>query len=762
MASRSRSSALASFFIGCASMLGRAAGTDSLEPVIVTGTRALDHTQASSAVPIAVYDAQRLEASGFTDVGRALEAIAPAVNMPHSQTSPSAANTRSITLKGMAPDQVLVLVNGKRWQPSAVLVFNNAVGRGSAPYDLGAIPLNAVERIEVLADGAAAQYGSDAIAGVVNIILKSNAGGGLYAAQSSITDAGDGFAYDLTGSQGFRLGGAGHLTLSGDVRHQDITNRAGPDPRNGNQIDQQVGDPRALDLSFAADAGYQLALGFDAYGSLIVSRRDSNSAPTFRLPGTSVIYPKGFLPRVEPLIWSTTAISGVRGELGAGISADLSNSFGYNSARFDVHDTANNALGAASPTDFDSGTLKYWQDTVNLTLRRNLADIVVPGTLAAGAEYRSEHYSITPGDPASFNSGGAQGFPGFSPRIPVDNARKAVSAFVDAEAKPQRWLTLGAAGRFDHYDDFGAATTWKATLRTDPTDWLGFRGSLGTAFRAPSLQQEYFSSVVSQISPTGAILRTGTYQVRDPIAAALGATPLKPEKSRDYSFGTVLHPSNNFRISADWYDIDVKDRIVLGDQLKGAAVTSILLANGVTDVQQVQFFTNAAHTRTRGYEISAAYSADLGGNNLLETILQYGQYHTRLVSLATNPQLPSLPLLGATSTGLLLSAQPADKLTSTLTFTHDRLSATVNVDRYGHWVSAPLGVAQTFGAKTLVDFIGRVGLTKNISLSAGVLNIGNVFPDRVNGGGAIGLPYGDEAPFGVNGRFYSLRAQIAH
>jgi iron complex outermembrane recepter protein len=740
-------------------MLDRAAGAD-LDTVVVTGTRALDHTETNSAAPIAVYDAQRLQSSGFTDVGRALEAIAPSVNMSHSQTSPSAANTRSITLKGMAPDQVLVLVNGKRWQPSAVLVFNNAVGRGSAPYDLGAIPLNAVERIEVLADGAAAQYGSDAIAGVVNIILKSNSGGGLYAAQTGITDAGDGFAYDLNGTQGFSLGGSGHLTVSGDLRHQNITNRASPDPRNGNEIDQQAGDPRALDLSFAVDADYPLGPRVDAYGSLVVARRDSQSAPTFRLPGTSVLYPNGFLPQVEPLIWNTTAISGVRGDLGAGISSDLSNSFGYNSARFDVRDTANVALGALSPTAFHSGTLEYWQDTVNLTLRRDLADLLVPGGVAAGAEYRNEHYSIAPGDPASFNSGGAQGFPGFSPRIPVDNRRSAVSTFVDAEAKPLRWLALGGAGRFDHYDDFGDATTWKGTLRTDPTDWLGFRGSLGTAFRAPSLQQEYFSSVVSQISPTGAILRTGTYQVRDPIAAALGATPLKPEKSRDHSFGAVLHPGSRFRISADWYDIDVKDRIVLSDQLKGAAVTSILVANGVTDVQQVQFFTNAAHTRTRGYEISGAYTAHLGGDSLLETRLQYGQYHTTLLSLAANPQLPALALLGTTSKGLLLSAQPADKLTSTVTFTHDRLSAELNVDHYGPWVSAPLGVTQTFGAKTLVDLIGRVGLPKNLSLSVGVLNIGNVLPDRVNGGSAIGLIYGDEAPFGVNGRSYFLRAQI--
>ncbi len=746
---------------GTACFAASGAGADTIETVVVTGTRAQGHTEANSPVPISVYDAERLATSGFSDIGRALDAISPSVNVSRAQTTASAANTRSITLKGMAPDQVLVLIDGKRWQPSSVLVFNNAVGRGSAPYDLGAIPLNAVERIEVLDDSAAAQYGSDAIAGVVNIILKSNGAGGLYGAQTGITDAGDGFNYDVTGSQGIDLGD-GHLTLTGDVRHQDITNRAGPDPRNGGKIDQQAGDPRALDIGFTANAGYAITDDVDSYGSLIVSRRDSVSAPTFRVAGSSPIYPNGFLPEVNPLIWNVTAIGGLKADLGSGLTADLSNSFGFNSAHFDVHNTANDALGLASPTDFYSGTLEYDQDTVNLIVNRDLADILAAGNIAGGLEYRFEHYMITPGTPLSFEQGGAQGFPGFAPRIPVDNSRNAVGLFLDGEAKPVKWLTLGAAGRYDHYSDFGDALTWKATARADLLDWFALRGSLGTGFRAPSLPQQYFSSVVSQITTTGALTRTGTYQVRDPIAIALGATPLKPEKSRDYSAGAVFHPLDNLLVTADWYDIDVRDRIVLSDTLKGPDVTAILLANGVTDVQQVQFFTNAAHTRTEGYEFSASYAVTLDDSNALDAGVQYGQYRTRLLSLAPNPALPSLPLLGATSTGLLISAQPLDKLTSSLTLTHESFAATVNIDHYGPWVSAPLGVAQRFGDKTLFDLLGRVAVTDAIQLSAGVLNVGNAYPDAVTGGGAIGLPFGDEAPFGVNGRSYFAKIQIAN
>ena len=728
--------------------------------VIVTGTRSTGETAATASFPVSVYDSARLQRAGYPDLGRALEAIAPSINMSHSQTSPSAANTRSITMKGLAPDQVLVLLDGKRWQPSAVLVFNNSVGRGSAPYDLGAIPMSAVERIEVLDDGAAAQYGSDAIAGVVNIILKKNAAGGDYGAQLGVTDQGDGFSYDISGSQGFRLGEDGHLTLSGDVRHQDPANRAPVDPRTG-RIDQRTGDPRALDIGFAADAGYALRPWVDLYGSLIVSHRDSTSAPTFRLPGVSVLYPQGFLPLVNPTIWNVTAIAGARGTLEGGYRFDLGNSFGFNKAQFDVIDTANAALKAASPTRFDSGALRYLQDTANLTLSHDLPQHFVPGDVAAGVEYRFENYGIIEGEPLSFQQGGAQGFPGFAPRLPVDASRHAESAFVDLTLRPLASVKLGAAGRYDHYSDFGGAATWKVSGRWDLTDWLAVRGSVGTGFRAPSLQQQYFSSVISQITTTGALTRTGTYQVRDPIAEALGAKPLKPEKSDNYSVGAVLRPLPRLRLTADWYSVKIRDRIILSDTLSGAAVTAVLRAQGITDVQQVQFFTNAADTRTEGYELAASYLWPIGAVDALSADLQYGQYRTRLQRLAANPVLPALPLLGTISKGLLISAQPVDKLTSALTFTHAQASATLSVNHYGAWTSAPLGTIQTFGGKTVVDLSAKVALTPRISITAGVLNLGDVYPDQAIGAAALGLIYGDEAPFGVNGRSYFLRLEVA-
>jgi iron complex outermembrane receptor protein len=732
------------------------------ETVIVTGTRVAGYTEDTSPSPISVYDNGELANTGFTDLGQALEAVSPSINFPHSATTPSAASTRAITMRGMSPDQVLVLVNGKRWQTSSVLDFNNSVGRGSAPYDLGAIPQSAVDHVEVLSDSAAAQYGSDAIAGVVNIILKSSDSGGVASGQAGITDRGDGADFDLSASQGFALGDHGHLTLSGDLRHQDITNRAAIDPRFG-RVTGQIGDPRALDLGLAADAGYSIDADWEAYGSLIFSRRDSQSGAQYRTPAIApTLYPNGFVPQINPLLWDVTAIGGVRGELGGGYHLDVSNSLGFNDAHFDVKNTANAALGAASPTAFYAGSEQYWQDDVSATVSHDLDGVLAGGNAAAGLEFRDENYSIADGSPQSSQQGGAQGFPGFSPRLPVDESRTAVSAFADVTIDPVRWLIADVAGRFDHYSDFGDALTWKTNLRANLTDWLALRGAAGSGFRAPALQQQYFSSVVSQINPSGTIVHTGTYQVNDPIARALGSSPLKPEQSHNYTAGVVLTPIRGFSFSGDWYEIDVHNRIALSDTLTGAAVSAVLAAAGASDVQQAQFFTNAAQTRTQGYELSANYTAGVWENAFLEARVQYGQYRTHLISLAANPAIPSLPLLGTTSRALLTTAQPTDKLTSSLTLNWEPVSATVSVDHYGPWTAAPIGVVQNFSSKTLLDLAAGYDITDAVQLSAGIDNVTDQYPDLLVGAAVTGMgfTYGEESPFGVNGRTYFVRLSL--
>lgn len=327
---------------------------------------------------------------------------------------------------------------------------------------------------------------------------------------------------------------------------------------------------------------------------------------------------------------------------------------------------------------------------------------------------------------------------------------------------PVRWLIADVAGRFDHYSDFGDALTWKTNLRANLTDWLALRGAAGSGFRAPSLQQQYFSSVVSQINPSGAIVHTGTYQVNDPIARALGSSALKPEQSQNYTAGAVLTPWPGFSLSGDWYEIDVHNRIALSDTLSGAAVTAVLAAAGVSDVQQAQFFTNAAQTRTQGYEVSANYVAAVWEGAFLQTRVQYGQYRTHLISLAANPAIPALPLLGATSKALLTTAQPTDKLTSSLTLNWEPVSATVSVDHYGPWAAAPIGVVQNFSSKTLLNLVTSYDITDTVQFSAGINNVTDQYPDLLVGAAVTGMgfTYGEESPFGVNGRTYFIRLSL--
>jgi iron complex outermembrane receptor protein len=429
-----------------------------------------------------------------------------------------------------------------------------------------------------------------------------------------------------------------------------------------------------------------------------------------------------------------------------------------------VRDTANVQLGLASPTQFNSGGERYIQDVANLTATRNFADLLAGGVLAAGVEYRYEGYEIIRGAPNSYFGAGAQGFPGLNPRFPVNVSRTAASAFVDGEIKPVAPLSLELSGRYDHYSDFGDAITGKASARYDLTDWLALRGSASTGFKAPSLQQQYFSSVTAGLSGT-TLVNIGTYQVNDPIAVALGATPLKAEKSRHYGAGLVLRPLPALSITADWFVIDIDHRIALSDRLSGPLVAQILANAGVTNVQQAQFVTNAAKTETEGYQFALDYRGRIDPATTYAVTVAYVDSPTHLQSLASNPALPSLPLIGDTSRRLLVSAQPQNKLTSIITLNHGPFGAALSVDRYGHWVADPTGVfAQAFSGKTLADLSLSYRLSAGLVVTAGVENLGDVYPDKLVGAAvlATGYIYGDESPFGLEGRAYFLRLQARY
>jgi len=732
---------------------------DQADDIVVTGTRSAGRAALDSSVPVDVVVATAIADTGYPDIGRALNFLQPSINFARAATTATAANTKPVTLRGLSPDQALVLVNGKRRHANAVLNVNNSIGRGSAGVDLDTIPESAIARIEILRDGAAAQYGSDAIAGVVNIILKSNASGGAGELLGSITEAGDGETGLASISGGLPLGAGGHLTLSASARHQQPTNRALIDQRFG-RVTYRIGDPKATVASLALDAALPLG-GAELYGFGTLTRKISNNGAGFRVPGFSPVYPNGFLPIIEPRIWDIGATIGVRGEFGR-IRADLSQSFGSNEANFRVSDTANVSLGAASPTRFDSGGVIYRQYVTDVTLALPLDGLLAGGNIAAGGQYRHESYTIRNGEPDAYFGLGADGFAGFNPRNPTDAGRNAYAGFLDVELRPVRSLLLGAAVRHDHYDDFGGKRTWRATARLDVAAGAAIRGTIGTGFKAPSLQQQYFSAVQGATS-AGRLVTVGTLPVSDPVARALGAGDLKPERSRNLTAGVVFGPFDGFSFTADYFHIRISDRIALSEQLGGAAVVAILQGAGITNFQQVRFFTNAADTTTRGVEVTARWQGDLGPDTRLSLTAGYGWFDSRLDRLRPNPVLPALPLLSAKSILFLTEAQPKTKFTFQGSLTHGAFDVALNIAALGTYASAPLVNRQTFGGKETVDLAAGYELLQGVRLGAGVQNLFDARPDAIADQVSViaatggSFPTGEETPIGLNGRTFYAR-----
>ena len=473
----------------------------ALQELAVIGTRAAERTSTEAPVPVDVLTAAEIKQTGRTETAQIIQALAPSFNFPRATISDGTDHTRPATLRGLAPDQVLVLVNGKRRHQSALINVNNSIGRGSGMVDLNAIPASAIERIEILRDGAAAQYGSEAIAGVINIILKEGAPNELTATVGQTVES-DGGVIQGGANYALALGGDGVLQIAGEYRNRGFTNRSAPDQRT----QYLAGDPRNSDPSLnglinhrqgdadTEDAGLFLNLAKPVADATEVyffgggTIRSGESAGFFRraLDDRTVraIYPDGFLPMIGTKISDLSGVAGVRGDK-AGWRWDLSADYGRNLFHFDVLNSANVTLGATSPTEFYAGTLKADQFTTNLDVAKSFeVGLTSPLNVAIGGEFRRDGYVLNPGEPSSYEDGGvrildgpnaggqgapgAQVFPGFRPGDHADVSRNNVAGYVDLEAQVLSKLLVGIAGRLEHYNDFGSTQDGKITARFEP------------------------------------------------------------------------------------------------------------------------------------------------------------------------------------------------------------------------------------------------------------------------------------------------------
>jgi len=760
----------------------------SLDQVIVTGTRLTDRTVAESLSPIDVLSVEQLDSHGTSELIQSLSRTIPSFNFPNTSITDGSDHVRPAQLRGLAPDQTLVLVNGKRRHTTAIVNVNGSLGRGSSPVDLNAIPSSAIERIEVLRDGAAAQYGSDAIAGVINIVLKgADSGTGLDYRYGEF-DKGDGELNDISGFTGLNFGEGGFFTVAAEYRDRGDTNRSRPDPRqqfpliNGqpdpreatfDRINHRFGDSAVEDQMLFVNSVLPLSEQVEFYSFANYSRREGDSAGFFRRAldarNVPVIHPEGFLPLILSQSDDVSAFGGFRGDV-AGWGFDLSVGYGSNDFDFNVGNSVNTSLGAASPTEFFAGTLKNEQTTVNLDVTRGFdVGLAYPLNVAAGIEYRRDTYQIKPGQFESFTGSGSQVFPGFRPGDAVNQARHNWSGYVEFDAELTDKLSASFAARYEDYSDFGTTVSGKLSSRYAFTERVALRGTISNGFRAPSLSQQLYSTTATNFIG-GVPFDVRTFPVTSPIAQALGAEPLDAEESTNFSLGLVIQPTDDWSITLDGYHVKVRDRIVLSGNLTGSAVRDFLATQGFPNVDGGRYFTNAVDTTTEGIDLVSSTHYDLGGAGALTVTAALNYNTTDLDRIAANPavlEAVSLDLqrIDRVEIGRITKGVPKYKGILGLDWNLDRWSARLGTTYYGtYWVfdTNPLE-DQKFGAEWVFDSSVSYKVSDAFTLTAGVDNLTDELPEEVIPANAFNgiLPFsGGNSPFGFNGRFFYARASL--
>jgi iron complex outermembrane receptor protein len=787
-----------------------AAATDASDQVtelIITGTRQTGLKAVDSPAPIEIVGAEALSHVGQPDLIQTLGQLVPSFN---AQTfgGDTGNLTLSANLRGVSPNDTLVLVNGKRRHTTANLQVDPGAYQGGASVDLGLIPVGAIDHIEVLEDGAAAQYGTDAIAGVINIILKNGDHGGVLSGTGGSYYQGDGATGALSANAGFALGEKGFFNVTVEQRFHGFSQNGGRDNRitdiNGAllpgepasyasipgfpNVNPVIGDSQQQVSNLFYNAGYDLGVAqFYSFGSY--SHRQAQSRENYRPPSTvtdgAVLFaPLGFTPK-EGLVendYSFTA--GFKGKT-AGWSWDLSSTYGRDSDDISTLDSANASLFAETgqtPTTFFDGTLAASQWTNNLDINRDFnVGFASPLNVAFGVEERRDTYSITHGDFYSTYEGGGQSFEGWPSIVAGDHSRTNTAAYIDVATSPIEGLKVDAAGRFEHYSDFGDATVGKLTARYDFNPAFALRGTVSNGFRAPTLAEEYFS--VTNVGPGFAIPQL---PANSAAAKLLGFSNLKPEKSTNLSFGFVAHPIEKLTITADAYQIDIDQRVLATGTLLGESGTTVLsqpilnaiAASGLSlppggGYVGVSVFTNGADTQTRGLEFTASYPTTFDWGHIDWTAAaNYAE--TTIKSLTPTPAVLGGvgALLNTQAISNLTTATPKIKVSLAALYTEGKWSVNLRETIYGptsEFVSpddtgnGPNNLQEKIGTTGITDLEVDYAATRQIKVALGANNLLNTrapttpvipalggIPD---GGHIYSAPY-SFAPWGINGGYY--------
>ncbi|WP_243430016.1 TonB-dependent receptor plug domain-containing protein [Acetobacter sacchari] len=720
------------------------------EQMIVTGTRDSHRTARSSASPIDIITGAELARTGALNIADALARTDPSIN---SSLLAGSGQVAGIRMRGLTPNEVLVLVDGKRRHTTGVVATYSGPEHGTTPVDLNAIPLSAIDHIEVLRDGAAAMYGSDAIAGVVNIILKKTDHGLNTSFQSGAHPfnylyGSPGWDYQLNADGGLKLGTDGYLHLSGQVYHADhfVTGT------HYRPEDYNFATPEETRESLAIELGKNITENVKFYANVTYMHRHIQLYETNRLPSIlPSVYPWGFNPSSVNEENDYAATLGLTGDhfLG-GFHWDLNTTYGADESRLSTINSANTSYYAAygwTPTKGFAESYRNAQWTNNLDLSRGFVVLGRPLKLAFGAEHRLETYDIVSGNAPTYLLGGLQGAPGLTPQSAGSWSRDIWAGYADVGISPVRKLDLDFAGRFEHYTDFGNAESGKVSARYEVSKRLAFRATISNGFRAPSLAEQHFSSL--SVTPTGA---SGSLAVNSAAAELLGATKLKPERSTNISGGVVFEPFPRLHVTADAYQISIRDRILGGGNYNGAlaeeaiGLTGIALPPGL-DPSNVtaNYFSNAASTRTQGVDINADYVTRFGRYGVVDWTVGIDLNRTRLHHLSNDAN--GTPLLNAQAIGWITTATPRSKIILNARWTIGAWDVNVRQTRYGqttgnltYQVAAPAALRYSIqqfaqfenSPRWMTDLeVTRRFMSDRLRATIGVNNLFNVRPRKL-------------------------------
>ena len=758
------------------------AAADSADRIIVTGTRRAERTVAESSVPVDVVSANDLSSSTPSpDLNDKLARLIPSFNVQRLPTYDGAAFVRPATLRGLSPDQTLVLINGKRRHRSAYI---STPQHGEQAVDLAQIPQIALSRIEVLRDGASAQYGSDAIAGVINLLLEDTPGFS-FDAQAGQYYKGDGESYQVAGRAGIALGDRGVISLSGEYSALGETDR-------GAAV-QKIGQPSVKAWKIFGNAKYALTEGVELYGfgnfnrtrskndfnyrdpdGAIYARSFYQNNPPFLYPdyNLSDIYPDGFTPIFAATSRDSSLVAGLRGQISETLNWDVSGRYGRNRIGYEIWDTINASLGPDSPTSFNAGSQIQTEFAANADFTWLFdAGLFRPISISFGGEWRKERYQIKAGDEAAYIVGplsdlppGSNGFPSPTPDQAGKWSRNSRAAYLDIDIDFTERFNVGGALRFEDCDDFGSTWNYKFSGRYKATPWLSLRGAVSSGFHAPTVGQQNLTSTTQGPDPNNpppapqVIQTNGLIPSTNPIAVAVGGKPLVPEKATSYSAGFVLTPASGLTLSLDYYRIKIRNRLGLTSTLNlTEEQRDALVAQGVSQAAQLstfRFFINGYDTRTQGVDLVASYTTRAGPGQLSLTAA-YNYNKSKLTD--GDPKI--------------VNANLVQEVEYRLPHHTGNIGADYQIGRFGvasrvRYFSAFTDALpffapednQRFGSEVFVDLSASYAVTEAVKLTVGAENLFSNYPDRYTGGlYAQGLRYPSYRPYEADGGRYYAR-----